>query len=214
MSFTSWALPLTRSPGSGSSWTTAAGKVKGSPTIDEETDLTKARTVLAKKGYEFAMGTLEETGRGRLAPVSFARPEAVYRWSVRWLQVEREMSPRPTDHRAALEAHLKRMTELDKLVERLQGTLVGSGEARRRVVRHGCATLARAGEGEVTKSSEAVRGGCRERRPDSCGFRSRAADSAVRVPSSHSGSRRFESCAAHWTYGKSSAISGFHSRLR
>ena len=97
----------------------AAGQVKGSPTTDEETALTKARTVVAKKGYEFAMGTLEETGRGRLAPVSFARPEDVYRWSVRWLQVEREMNPRPTDHRAALEAHLKRMTELDKLVERL-----------------------------------------------------------------------------------------------
>ena len=31
----------------------------------------------------------------------------------------------------------------------------------------------------------------------------RAANSAVRVPSSHGGSRWFESSAAHWTYGNS-----------
>ncbi len=101
----------------------AAGKVKDSPTTDEETSLIKARTALAKKGYEFAMGTLEETPG--LAPISFVRPEDVYRWSVRWLQVEREMSPRSTDHRVALEAHLERMTELDKLVERLKEHLPG-----------------------------------------------------------------------------------------
>ena len=101
----------------------AVGRVKGSQATDEETALIKARTALAKKGYEFAMATLE--GTGRLSSLSSARPEEVYRWSVRWLQVEREMSPRPTDHRAALEAHLKRMTELDKLVERLVREYMG-----------------------------------------------------------------------------------------
>jgi hypothetical protein len=47
--------------------------------------------------------------------------ERVYRWSLRWLEAEREVSARPADEVAALEAHLERMRDLERRVQRLRG---------------------------------------------------------------------------------------------
>ena len=56
--------------------------------------------------------------------VLIGRPEDVYHWSTRWLQTERDLNPKDTDHVAALEAHLKRMTELERDVKQRLGLLL------------------------------------------------------------------------------------------
>ena len=56
------------------------------------------------------------------------KPEEVYRWSIRRLQAERDLSPQVADRRAALESHLKRMIELDKMIGRLNKELVPDTE--------------------------------------------------------------------------------------
>ena len=39
------------------------------------------------------------------------------RWSVRWLQAERDLNPKKEDQIGALEAHLKRIASLEKKVK-------------------------------------------------------------------------------------------------
>ncbi len=86
---------------------------------DEITALRKARVALAQKGYEAAVPAVRQTQRVGNVLVQVGKPEEVYRWSVRWLQAERELSPKKADQVAALEAHLKRMTELEKMIKAL-----------------------------------------------------------------------------------------------
>jgi hypothetical protein len=49
-----------------------------------------------------------------------AAGEVLYRWSRRWLNAERQLSARPADQVAALEAHLQRMRRLEALVQKVQ----------------------------------------------------------------------------------------------
>src|SRR5262249_38403673 len=77
----------------------------------------KARVALAQKGYEAAVPLLRRTQRFGNTLVPVGKPEDVYNWSVRWLQAQRDLSSKHEDQVAALEAHLKRMTELQKQVE-------------------------------------------------------------------------------------------------
>jgi RNA polymerase sigma factor (sigma-70 family) len=97
---------------------------KPAKTPDEMTTLLKARIALAQKGYEAAVPLLTQTKRfgNVLSPVG--KPEDVYNWSIRWLQAQRDMSPKHEDQVAALEAHLKRMTELKEKVKQLARDLL------------------------------------------------------------------------------------------
>src|SRR5262249_55474978 len=49
-----------------------------------------------------------------------APEEALYRWSVRWLDAERQLSDKQADQVAACKAHLERMRELERLLEGLR----------------------------------------------------------------------------------------------
>jgi hypothetical protein len=46
--------------------------------------------------------------------------ENVYRWSLRWLEAERQVSDKPADEVAACKGHLERMKDLESLIHRLQ----------------------------------------------------------------------------------------------
>jgi hypothetical protein len=47
------------------------------------------------------------------------KPEDLYTWSVRWLQTDRDMNPKPADEVVALTAHLQRIAALKDKVETL-----------------------------------------------------------------------------------------------
>ena len=51
-----------------------------------------------------------------------ASEDALYRWSVRWLEAERELSDQQADQVAAYQGHLERMRDLDRLIRRLHGS--------------------------------------------------------------------------------------------
>ncbi len=102
--------------------TPAQAKVS-QPAEDRSTALRKARRDLAQKGYEFALPSLRATQRSGNALVVVGKPEDVYRWSTRWLQAERDVSSNATGHLTALEAHLRRMTDLEKNVESLSSEI-------------------------------------------------------------------------------------------
>jgi hypothetical protein len=94
-------------------------------TADEVTTLLKARVALAEKAHRAALEGLSRTRRvGNTLMQVTEKPEEVYIWSVRWLHAQRDLSPKNEDHIAALEAHLKRMTELKKAVEMLSRDLM------------------------------------------------------------------------------------------
>ncbi len=98
----------------------AAGQAKSSQQAgDGTTALLKARPGLAQKGYEASFDALRQTTRFGDVLVVIGKPEEVYRWSIRWLQADRDLSPKGADPLAALEAHLKRTTDLQKRVEAL-----------------------------------------------------------------------------------------------
>ena len=95
-----------------------AGQAKGSQQAgDGTTALLKARPGLAQKGYDGTFEALLHTQKHGDMLVLIGKPDEVYRWSIRWLQADRDLSLKETDHFAALEAHLKRMTDLQKRVE-------------------------------------------------------------------------------------------------
>jgi hypothetical protein len=94
-------------------------------TVDDVPTLLKARVAVAEKAYRAAFEGLTQTKRiGNVLIQVTEKPEEVYTWSVRWLQAQRDLSAKPEDQIAALEAHLKRMTELKKQIEMLSRDLM------------------------------------------------------------------------------------------
>jgi hypothetical protein len=94
-------------------------------TVGDIPALLKARVAVAEKAYRAAFEGLTRTKRiGNVLVQVTEKPEDVYIWSVRWLQAQRDLSAKPEDQVAALEAHLKRMTELKKQVEMLSRDLM------------------------------------------------------------------------------------------
>ena len=51
-----------------------------------------------------------------------ASEDLLYRWSLRWLEAERELSDQPADQVAAYQAHFERMRDLDRIIRRLRGS--------------------------------------------------------------------------------------------
>ena len=49
-----------------------------------------------------------------------AAQDALYRWSVRWLDAERELSDQEADQVAAYQGHFERMRDLERLIRRLR----------------------------------------------------------------------------------------------
>src|SRR5579885_1387019 len=86
--------------------------------------LLRSRAALAEKAYQAAFESLPRTQRAGNVLIYLGHPEDVYAWSVRWLQAQRDLSPKQEDQVAALDAHLKRMTELKKTVQNLSRDLV------------------------------------------------------------------------------------------
>jgi hypothetical protein len=87
--------------------------------------LLKARLDAAQKAYGQAMAGLGEVKRiGANVNVLQAKPEEVYTWSVRWLNAQLDMSDQKDKHHAALEAHFKRMKELQTKVAQLSPELL------------------------------------------------------------------------------------------
>ncbi len=84
----------------------------------------EARVALAEKCYEAAFENLKRTKRFGNVLLPQANPEDAYTWSVRWLQSERDRSPKRADQIAALEAHLERMQNLEKALEPLSRDLL------------------------------------------------------------------------------------------
>jgi hypothetical protein len=65
----------------------------------------------ARKTYETVLANYRD---GR------SSEELLYRWSKRWLRAEQQLSDRPDDRIAAAAAHLDRMIELERFVQKLQ----------------------------------------------------------------------------------------------
>jgi hypothetical protein len=92
---------------------------------DEVPVLLKARAAAAEKAYRSALEGLTRTQKvGNVLIQITESPEEVYVWSVRWLEAQRDLSPKHEDHLAALEAHLQRMTELQKRIKALARDVV------------------------------------------------------------------------------------------
>jgi hypothetical protein len=48
-----------------------------------------------------------------------ASEDTLYRWSVRWLEAERQLAGQPAEQVAAFNGHVERMRELEKLLDNL-----------------------------------------------------------------------------------------------
>jgi hypothetical protein len=87
----------------------------------------KARVVAAERVYKAVfegLGRFQRTGN-TLVQVT-QNPEEVHLWSVRWLQAERALKPKPEDQTAALQEHLERMTKLKGAIDQLTSDLMHS----------------------------------------------------------------------------------------
>jgi hypothetical protein len=88
----------------------SAGRVAADPEpAAEMARLAKQRSEAARRTYEVWWANYHDAG---------APGELVYRWSVRWLEAERQLSDRQADQVAAFQAHADRMLELSRLVEK------------------------------------------------------------------------------------------------
>jgi hypothetical protein len=91
--------------------------------------LAHARADAARKAYDEAAKGLQQTKRTGASLTIVTTPGEVYAWSVRWLNALRETVSTKEDRVAALEAHAKRMKELQQRVtEMARGGLLASPE--------------------------------------------------------------------------------------
>jgi hypothetical protein len=94
----------------------SAGPAGAAP--DPETANTLAR--LAVQRRDAARRTYEALWldyRERRAP-----EDLLYRWSLRWLEADRELSDQQADRVAAYQGHFERMRDLDRIIRRLHGS--------------------------------------------------------------------------------------------
>lgn len=100
-------------------------KPRPAKTTEERTALLKARVAAAERAYHGEFRGLQQTRRhGNILSLVNENPETICIWSVRWLQAERALKPKPEDQVAALEAHFKRMAELKRAVKRMTADLI------------------------------------------------------------------------------------------
>jgi len=99
-------------------------KPRPARTPKERTALLKAQVIAARKAYQGEWGGLSQTRRFTDALHGTAQPEKIYTWSIRWLQAERSLNPKHEDQVVALEAHFKRMSELQRVVKQISKDLM------------------------------------------------------------------------------------------
>jgi hypothetical protein len=97
---------------------------KGLKTADELNAMLVARVELARKGYQSAFAGLTQTAKTGNRLILFRDPREAFDWSLRWLDAERDLAREPAELAAALEEHLKRVTELKTKVKSLSGNLL------------------------------------------------------------------------------------------
>jgi hypothetical protein len=90
---------------------------------DQETDPAKRLAQLAIERRDAARKTYEVTWANYRD--GMAAGEMVYRWSLRWLEAERQLSERPVDQVTAFKDHLERMYDLEQLVRRVMARAPG-----------------------------------------------------------------------------------------
>jgi hypothetical protein len=96
-----------------------AGTLSAVPVaLGQEPDSAAAIARLAVQRRDAARRTYEVTWidyRERRASL-----DGLYRWSVRWLDADRQLSDQPADQVAAFKAHFERMRDLDRLIRKLR----------------------------------------------------------------------------------------------
>lgn len=92
---------------------------KNTKPADETAAILKARVALAERTYQEAWADFGRTQRIGNVLVLTAKPEDIYTWSVRLLKAQGDQSSKPEEQIAALDEHLKRMTELQKRVKQM-----------------------------------------------------------------------------------------------
>jgi hypothetical protein len=92
---------------------------KNTKPADETAAILKSRVSLAEKTYHEAWADFGRTQRFGNVVVLTGKPEDIYTWSVRLLKAQRDQSSKPEEQVAALEEHLKRMTELQKRIKQI-----------------------------------------------------------------------------------------------
>jgi hypothetical protein len=97
---------------------------KGLKTADELDAILVARVELARKGYQSAFAGFTQTAKTGNRLILFRDPREAFDWSLRWLDAERDLARDPAELAAALEGHLKRVTELETKVKSLSGNLL------------------------------------------------------------------------------------------
>jgi hypothetical protein len=89
-----------------------AGDAQKEESSTELDALKKARLQAAQKAYQQAINGMDQTKRSGNMLIVLAKPEEVYSWSVRWLRAQQDVNSTRENQVAALEAHLKRMKEV------------------------------------------------------------------------------------------------------
>lgn len=74
--------------------------------------LSRDRVEAARKTYQTMHKNYTEGRR--------VSEDTLYRWSLRWLEAEKELAAQPADRVAAYKGHYDRMRDLDRLIGRLQ----------------------------------------------------------------------------------------------
>ena len=94
----------------------AAGPARAGADADTANALSKLATQrrdAARRTYEVLWADYRERR---------ASEDALYRWSVRWLDAEKQLSDQRADRIAAYKGHYERMRDLERLIRRLRGS--------------------------------------------------------------------------------------------
>ncbi len=97
---------------------------KGLKTADELNAILVARVESARKGYQSAFAGLTQTAKTGNRLILFRDPREAFDWSLRWLEAERDLARDEAGLVAALDRHLKRVSELETKVKSLSGNLL------------------------------------------------------------------------------------------
>jgi hypothetical protein len=94
---------------------TAPGLVAAAP----EGDAAKTIAALSRDRVEAARKTYQTMYKNYTEGRHVAE-DTLYRWSLRWLEAEKQLAEKPADRLAAFKGHYDRMRELDRLIGKLQ----------------------------------------------------------------------------------------------
>jgi hypothetical protein len=91
----------------------------GFPRADPDDEKAKALARLSKQKLDSARKTYEVLWSDYREGFRIS-DDTLYRWSLRWLEAERQLYKQPADQIVALKEHRDRMVELEKLIQRVR----------------------------------------------------------------------------------------------